>query len=229
MRDRLQEAARSAERLLQRYETSGAQASRASRELAGRLALQLLNLQRGLEDSRTGAPVDVLLRVTPALEGGGDSALAAGWCRTLSGMYRQWAARRRMRIEEIAAPEHRGTPILHVIGFGAFRTLGAEAGLHVLDDHRPENARRTVARVTVASGPDRDLPVAGKFTAASRLLAAASVTATIVRRYRGEPSPLVRDIAAGWRTGRLETVLDGDFDLMADVSRAPPAEKGARP
>ncbi len=36
----------------------------------------------------------------------------------------------------------------------------------------------------------------------------------IVRRYREEPSPLVRDSARGWRTGRLERVLDGDFDLM---------------
>jgi hypothetical protein len=36
---------------------------------------------------------------------------------------------------------------------------------------------------------------------------------TIVRRYRENP-PLVRDAAAGWRTGRLELVLGGDFDLI---------------
>jgi ATP-dependent Clp protease ATP-binding subunit ClpC len=36
----------------------------------------------------------------------------------------------------------------------------------------------------------------------------------VVRRYREEPSPLVRDSARGWRTGRLELVLDGDFDLI---------------
>ncbi len=29
------------------------------------------------------------------------------------------------------------------------------------------------------------------------------------------PSPLVRDTATGWRTGRLDRVLDGDFDLIA--------------
>jgi ATP-dependent Clp protease ATP-binding subunit ClpC len=38
---------------------------------------------------------------------------------------------------------------------------------------------------------------------------------TIVRRYRELPSPLVRDSARGWRTGRLGTVLDGNFDLMS--------------
>ena len=36
----------------------------------------------------------------------------------------------------------------------------------------------------------------------------------IVRRYREEPSPLVRDSIRQWRTGRLDRVLGGDFDLM---------------
>ncbi len=36
----------------------------------------------------------------------------------------------------------------------------------------------------------------------------------IVRRYREEPSPLVRDSVRGWRTGKIERVLEGGFDLM---------------
>ena len=36
----------------------------------------------------------------------------------------------------------------------------------------------------------------------------------ISRRYRERPSPLVRDARRGWRTGRLDRVLGGDFDLM---------------
>jgi ATP-dependent Clp protease ATP-binding subunit ClpC len=35
-----------------------------------------------------------------------------------------------------------------------------------------------------------------------------------VRRYRRDPSPLVRDAVRGWRTGRLDSVLAGDFDLI---------------
>lgn len=35
----------------------------------------------------------------------------------------------------------------------------------------------------------------------------------IVRRYRREPSPLVRDTARG-RTGRLDRVLGGEFDVV---------------
>jgi ATP-dependent Clp protease ATP-binding subunit ClpC len=42
----------------------------------------------------------------------------------------------------------------------------------------------------------------------------ASPSAEIVRRYRLEPSPLVRD-SRGWRTGRAERVLAGDFDLFS--------------
>jgi ATP-dependent Clp protease ATP-binding subunit ClpC len=35
-----------------------------------------------------------------------------------------------------------------------------------------------------------------------------------VRRYRERPSPLVRDSRLGWRSGRLDFVLDGNFDLL---------------
>ena len=34
----------------------------------------------------------------------------------------------------------------------------------------------------------------------------------IVRRYREEPSPLVRDAVRRWRTGRIDRVFAGDFD-----------------
>ena len=37
---------------------------------------------------------------------------------------------------------------------------------------------------------------------------------TIVRRYRERPTPLVRDAVRGWRTGRLDFVLAGGFDLV---------------
>jgi ATP-dependent Clp protease ATP-binding subunit ClpC len=38
--------------------------------------------------------------------------------------------------------------------------------------------------------------------------------ATIVRRYRERPTPLVRDAVRNWRTGRLDAVLAGSFDLV---------------
>jgi ATP-dependent Clp protease ATP-binding subunit ClpC len=36
----------------------------------------------------------------------------------------------------------------------------------------------------------------------------------IVRRYREQPSPLVRDAARNWRSGLVGRILEGDFDLI---------------
>ena len=43
---------------------------------------------------------------------------------------------------------------------------------------------------------------------------AAAGRAAIVRRYRERPTPLVRDAVRGWRTGKLDAVLAGGFDLV---------------
>jgi hypothetical protein len=47
---------------------------------------------------------------------------------------------------------------------------------------------------------------------------------SVVRRYRERPSPLVRDAVRGWRTGYIERVLDGNFDLIE--ARATDREAG---
>jgi ATP-dependent Clp protease ATP-binding subunit ClpC len=97
--------------------------------------------------------------------------------------------------------------------------------MHVLEDPAPEkNVQRTVARVSVAGGPDRDMPEGREYDAAGKRLASLPGTAAIVRRYRDGTSPLVRDVAGGWRSGRLDAVLGGDFDLMSAVARKQPAE-----
>ena len=45
-------------------------------------------------------------------------------------------------------------------------------------------------------------------------LRAAPANPTVVRRYRLPPDPLVRDSVRGYRTGRIDRVLAGDFDLF---------------
>jgi ATP-dependent Clp protease ATP-binding subunit ClpC len=222
MADRLKEAARTAERLFRRYQAIGQSPARASRELAARLALQLYNLRQGLDDRKSDAPIDALLRVDPAMDGG-DSLGASDWCEKLIAMYRAFADKRRMRLEEIVANDGRRALILHVTGFGAFRTLEREIGLHVLEDATGEATRRLVARVAVVSGPDKELRKGKAFEMATRLLDAAPAATTIVRRYRTCPSPTVRDMADGWRSGKLDSVLGGDFDLIGAVVRRRPA------
>jgi len=76
---------------------------------------------------------------------------------------------------------------LLVSGLGAHTILAPEAGLHVLE----AEPKLTVQILVGGEGSRR-----------------------IVRRYRREPSPLVRDSVRGWRTGRIERVLGGDFDRI---------------
>ncbi len=72
--------------------------------------------------------------------------------------------------------------------------------MHVLEipDGRGGYDRRRVRVTVTAEGAE----------------SAGSGRATIVRRYRERPTPLVRDAVRGWRTGRLDAVLAGGFDLV---------------
>ena len=141
--------------------------------------------------------------------------------RDLCGMYRQWAAKRRMRLEVLEESLSGPPPYLFlasVTGFGSFSILDAERGLHVLevpkDDGR--NFQRYTVRVSVI--PQPDVPAqgaAGLLEQARRCFSEAKAMETkVARRYREKPSPLVRDQDGNWRTGRIDRVLGGDFDLF---------------
>jgi len=179
-----------------------------SRELAGRFALQLLLVDRGIRDAVSDAPVEMILSVEPAVDSGGDAEQTARWCQRIAAMYGGWVMRRHMHSTQRTLP---AVTALVVTGFGAASVLSRENGLHVLES---EDSRRCVARVRVAplseSGSAAEIPVA----ALTKALAAVPAPSNIVRRYRVEPSPLVRDAERGWRTGRLDDVMAGDFDLF---------------
>lgn len=49
--------------------------------------------------------------------------------------------------------------------------------------------------------------------ALERLRQAPEAEPLIVRQYRRGNNALVKDQVRGWRTGRIEDVLDGNFDL----------------
>ena len=68
------------------------------------------------------------------------------------------------------------------------------------------------ARVRVAPQPIE--PTDRPLDTAERIFAAAPALSVVVRRYRAKPSPLVRDAIRRWRTGRLDLVLAGNFDLL---------------
>ena len=211
--DRVKSATETANALrgrLQRYSRSP---SHYSTQLSGRLASQLFLIREGIEDALEDAPIELALAVEPVFEGTGERLATLGWCQKVRAMYRAWAEKRRMQVAEIErAGKDTDAPILMVSGFGAHRILAPEAGLHVFEQSEGAVGRVTV-RVRLAAVPLGDMPASKERKLIVKALDDAPRVNTVVRRYREEP-PLVRDAAGKWRSGRLDLVLGGDFDLL---------------
>jgi ATP-dependent Clp protease ATP-binding subunit ClpC len=208
-------------------------------DLVARLAHQLYLLDAACRGLDAGHPRDLFLQVRASCEAGADNATCNDFARRIAEMYRRWAEARRMRFEVLqetsdapaeASKEAGGTTnvagaavapyqmLAAVSGFAAYSLLHAEAGLHVLETPQDEKSfNRARVHVRVVAQPDEP-PGRGadalRKQAEHVLAADTNGSQQIVRRYREEPSPLVRDSVRGWRTGKLERVLEGHFDLM---------------
>jgi ATP-dependent Clp protease ATP-binding subunit ClpC len=219
--DRIKAAMATASSLRGRLAKGIERTGKFSRELVARLALQLHLIAEGIRDVRERAPIEVALQVEPAFETRGDGPRRRQWCLRLLGMYRAWAGNRHMQLAEIPDPGGRHLPLLLISGFGAHRQLMGEVGLHVLEgEEDAKGSARVVARVRLGVAPLEEVG-AGKLR--SRLIDAinqGSPPHAVVRRYRSDPSPLVRNLDGSWRSGKLEAVLGGDFDLIAASSPA---------
>jgi ATP-dependent Clp protease ATP-binding subunit ClpC len=209
------------DRLETAYETSARLGERLSRqagkengagELAGILALRLYVLQSAIAGLNEGRTADLYLRLRlTAADGSGDEAVR--WLEDLAAMYVAWAERRGMRLQRLSPDEH----LYAISGLGAEEILSAEAGLHLLELAAPSDNGEHVERVHVRVELARSAfgPGDGRSAAAEAELALeqAPASTTVVRRYRFKPAPLVRDAVRGYRTGRIDRVLAGDFDL----------------
>jgi ATP-dependent Clp protease ATP-binding subunit ClpC len=217
--DRVKAAAETAHALRDRARRYSQSPRRYSGELNGRFALQLYLIREGIRDAFNDAPVEVALAIEPVLDGAGDRPATLTWCSDLTAMYRAWAEKRRMQIRDLPsanASRAAEDPILLVSGFGAHRVLAAEAGLHVFEPSEGGTSR-VAARVRVDAVPLGQLSAAEERGAILATLNTAPRSNSVVRRYRKQP-PLVRDAAGQWRTGRLDLVLGGAFDLLQDVA-----------
>ena len=134
-------------------------------------------------------------------------------------MYQGWAARRGMRVLPLAADA--GASAFAITGLGAGEILADEAGLHVFEQFGEESRRsphvaRVAVRVHVAtwtpSAADAGVPL--DVLAARAFAGEPAQDEKIVRQYRFGQSPFVRDATRGYRTGKLDRVLVGDFDLF---------------
>jgi len=228
--DRIEAGVKSAGSLLERLSGyGGSSRPRYPRDLIGRLASQLYLLDAACRDVKNQLPREAFVLIEAWSDTGTPSRPAEGFARQIGAMYRAWAERRRMQCEVLEEPAASGPHhlLLAVSGFAAYSILSGENGLHLLETPTDETkkTRKVVARVRVAPQPE-DPPRRGEsLTQQARNVLAAhgAESPAIVRRYREQPSPLVRDVVKGWRTGRMDRVLLGDFDLFGDerVERRP--------
>jgi hypothetical protein len=157
---------------------------------------------------------DAFLRLHPL--GGSDEAEASAFAATLASMYVAWGELRGMLVRRLDIED--GGDVFAVSGLGAATILAPEAGIHVLE-LPGDDEQRTVDRVAVGVELAPWRPTRGHGdeppeAAAREALAEVSVATQVVRRYRYDPSPLVRDSVRRFRTGRLDRVLGGDFDVF---------------
>ena len=192
--DRLGAATATAQRLAARL-ASGREAH--SRELVQLLARRLHVLAAALTGLEAGDASDAT--VTVRAGHADDASACEQFVQEVAAMYVGWADARGMRIRRSGGQDK---VVLEVAGLGAYTLLKPEMGLHILE---LPAAERSFDRATVLVGVE---PADGSTDGATD-----GLEPVVVRRYRHEPSPLVRD-ASGARTGRIDRVLAGDFDLL---------------
>jgi ATP-dependent Clp protease ATP-binding subunit ClpC len=217
--DRLAVAAQTAQSLQGRLTRRTGPAGKSARDLVSRLALQIHLVGEGLKDLDQESPADVALAVEPVFNSPGKEGEAERlWCSDIAAMYRAWAEKRNMTLTALDGIAGIKLPVLLVSGFGAYRTLAGEAGLHVLDGiESTQTTSRMTARVLITAPPVVASKAALK-QALSDIFAGSPRTSVIVRRYRRSPSPLVRNADGSWRSGKVEDVLAGDFDILGHDS-----------
>ena len=205
--ERMQVATHTAERLGTRLQRSVKGDGRANPRLVGLLAGRLYVLDRALAGVANGSSTEVVVSLRPSGVARGDDGIGEEFAAVLTEMYVAWADRRGMSAELLDAVD--GHRRLAISGLGCGEILGLEGGLHVLE-HVGEaaNGGQVVDRDQV------QVVVSGHRPGAPESAEATDASSVVVRRYRPGRAPLVRDSVRGYRTGRLDLVLGGDFDLF---------------
>jgi len=201
-RHRIEGAFESAQRLDERLGRDGADAG-----FVGRHAQLLWLLRFAIDAVSEQRPQDALLwLVASETDLKREPAQTRLWWQQLLAMYMAWAGRRNMRVDALEQDAERGVARLAVSGFGALTLLEGEQGMHQFEFDGSDGTTRRVA-VAVRVAPDRP----GQ---ARPVRLGTDDEPRVARRYRTEPSPLVRDSVRGWRTGRHDRVMAGEFDVI---------------
>lgn len=214
--DRIETGLRTAESLIGRIEKTSL-----PRNLIAGLAQQLYLLKQAYQSFMAKAPQDAFIKIESNPKSIEMAESMNRFAVQLKTMYVNWAKKRLMKCEilrelfEGSLADY--TCIMAMSGFAAYAILEEESGMHVLEImNKDKQLTRCNVRVQVAP---QDLAPEGNTAAFLEQARAAfrknnEKPRRIIRRYQTTPTPLVRDNVRKWRTGRLDRVLDGNFDVM---------------
>jgi ATP-dependent Clp protease ATP-binding subunit ClpC len=224
-RERLENGLKTAATLLRKLhaENSGS-LERFSTRLLGQAAERLLLLDRARQAMEAHQPWEAMIMLEVKTDSGVPTTGDRQWLARLRDMYLSWASRRKMQVKVLqdnAGPLTETRPvILAVSGYAAYSILATETGLHIWEEPstlQKQKFDHSQVMVRVSTQPEElsGQPGADLLPATLALLAEPLPGApVIVRNYRQLPDPLVKDRVHGWRSGRLERVLEGNFDLL---------------
>ena len=227
--DRLESGLSTAGSLLERlsHSTTSVERTVFPTPLVHRVAQHLYLLEIALRALHDGKPRDAYVLVESSRDPQAPDESGA-FARQIATMLMRWGKKRGMRVTVLEESGQTGASIYRVLlsvsGYGAYALLENEDGIHVFESPGKEDWKagtRVRVRVRVAPQPeDEPLPTAmqKRRENAHRALGDSDGTPVVVRHYREEPSPLVRDNVAGWKSGRLDLVLGGDFDLIPHLN-----------
>ncbi len=207
--DRFNAAFDTSKKLLQRLEDPEKVRLNYDPSLLKKLAQRIYLLQASLTSYQGKEPQDALVRISSEEQD-------ADWGKRITGMYHDWARRRKMNVERVYAGEDEGDryTIYHFSGFGCYSILKNEHGIH-LKEKKPSQSRmveKSRVRVSVLpldSSEYHLLEQPAELLDRFRTHAAGQV----VRRFNMEHQQC-KDVVNKWQTGLVEKVLKGLFDVM---------------
>lgn len=168
------------------------------RQRVCKLAQRLYLLEQSYSEvtQKPEARFDALLAIRSA----DNDAKGVAFLQFITGMYQAWAEARAMTLEPKKLEGFASA--WSVSGLGAAEILRHEVGRHQLVEGRLGEVAHV--EIYVALGIDPDLK---EFQQSTDPL-------PVVRRYQQLPAPLVTDKVQSWRTGRLDLIEAGHFDLI---------------
>lgn len=173
-----------------------------------RLALTLWHLELAIADVLQRRPTDAFVRARKESDSDGGST----WLGKLIHMYESWSSQRGMKWTLLEQGPSQVT--VAIKGFGAYSALASESGVHVWEEPMGDRAFHQ-ERLLVQVWGHPELPL----ESAAAMLEWLSdqqchEVDKVVRTYRELPSPLVRDHVLGYRSGKLNRILNGEFNLV---------------